>query len=402
MATSTSAFSPTTPLFSVRTTPKSTLNLSTAASATTDKAAETLPPDFAAVYKGILAKLDGKVPEAMEEPLIHFITEYVTACANNPETKPEDAAFIVEGIKLGMTYGMGENKFKFGNTHKAIRADSEDNPQPGLDFYDFGVDFFKNTVDIPGSVVLGEENAKRAFENIKKGENVVFLANHQSEADPQVFSICLEKIGLAEEAAEVIYVAGHKVTTDTLAIPFSMGRNLLCIHSKKHIDAEPEMKEAKQKQNLASMSAMLGMLRKGGTALWVAPSGGRDRRNVETGEVPIAQFDQKTIDMFRLMGNKSKVKTHFYPLAMVSYELCPPPDTIEVGVGERRNVRYTPIGIAVGKEVPNVGGVDSRHLFTDHAFEECKEDYEKLLKAITELKGEKEEKKPETPEKPPL
>jgi len=378
------------------------LNLSTAASATTDKAAETLPPEFAAVYKGILAKLDGKVPEAMEEPLIHFITEYVTACANNPETKPEDAAFIVEGIKLGMTYGMGENKFKFGNTHKAIRADSEDNPQPGLDFYDFGVDFFKNTVDIPGSVVLGEENAKRAFENIKKGENVVFLANHQSEADPQVFSICLEKIGLAEEAAEVIYVAGHKVTTDTLAIPFSMGRNLLCIHSKKHIDAEPEMKEAKQKQNLASMSAMLGMLRKGGTALWVAPSGGRDRRNVETGEVPIAQFDQKTIDMFRLMGNKSKVKTHFYPLAMVSYELCPPPDTIEVGVGERRNVRYTPIGIAVGKEVPNVGGVDSRHLFTDHAFEECKEDYEKLLKAIAELKGEKEEKKPETPEKPPL
>jgi len=400
--TCTNAFSPSTPVFSSRTLSKSTLNLSTASAATTDKAAETMPPDFAAVYKGIIAKLDGKIPETMQEPLIHFITEYVTACANHPETKAEDAAKIVEGIKLGMTYGMGEKMYKFGNTHKAIRSDSENNPQPGLDFYDFGVDFFKNTVDIPGSVVLGEDNAKRAFENIKKGENVVFLANHQSEADPQVFSICLEKIGLKEEAAEVIYVAGHKVTTDALAIPFSMGRNLLCIHSKKHIDAEPEMKGEKQKQNLASMSAMLGMLREGGTALWVAPSGGRDRRNVETGDVPIAQFDQKTIDMFRLMGNKSKVKTHFYPLAMVSYELCPPPDTVEIGVGERRNVRYTSIGVAIGKEVPNVGGVDSRHLFTDHAFEECQEDYEKLLKAIAEKKEEVKEEKTETPEKPPL
>jgi len=222
------------------------------------------------------------------------------------------------------------------------------------------------------------------------------FANHQSEADPQVLSILLEEIGMPEEASKVVYVAGHKVTTDALAIPFSMGRNLLCIHSKKHIDAEPELKESKQKQNLASMSAMLGMMREGGCALWVAPSGGRDRRNVETGEVPIAGFDQKTIDMFRLMGNKSKVKTHFFPLAMASYELCPPPDFVEVGVGERRNVRYSPIGIACGNEVPNVGGVDSRHLFTDHAFEECQEDYEKLLKAIAE-KGVKT-----TPPPPPL
>lgn len=391
---STNAFSPSKAFVTTSVKP---LPLSSTSTSATSSAVDSLPPAYAEVYQAAVSKLEGKLPPAMKEPLVHFVTEYFNACANNPDASPEKAAgSIMQAIQLGMTYGIGENKFLFGNTHKACRKGAENNPNPEFDFYDFGCDFFRNAVDINGSVVLGEENVRRAFEKIKKGENVVFLANHQSEADPQVLSILLEEIGMPEEASKVVYVAGHKVTTDALAIPFSMGRNLLCIHSKKHIDAEPELKESKQKQNLASMSAMLGMMREGGCALWVAPSGGRDRRNVETGDVPIAGFDQKTIDMFRLMGNKSKVKTHFFPLAMASYELCPPPDFVEVGVGERRNVRYSPIGIACGNEVPNVGGVDSRHLFTDHAFEECQEDYEKLLKAIAE-KGVKT-----TPPPPPL
>lgn len=328
----------------------------------------------------------------MEEPLKYFVTEYITASSNNPKATPEGAiGAIMQAIQLGMQFGMGEKKFQFGNTHIAIRADDEENPAPGVDFYKFGNDFFLNAIDMPNSMVMGEENLKRAFSHIEKGENVVFLANHQSEADPQVFSLLMESIGLPEEASKVCFVAGHKVTTDTLAIPFSMGRNLLCIHSKKHINSEPELKAQKQKQNLASVSALLGNFRKGGHAVWVAPSGGRDRRDLETGKVPIAPFDQKTVDMFRLMGNKSKVKTHFFPMAMVSYELCPPPDSVEAGTGEKRNIRYSPIGIAIGNEVPNVGGVDSRHLFTDHAFEECEEDYAKLLIAMEEKKNKMEE-----------
>ena len=90
------------------------------------------------------------------------------------------------------------------------------------------------------------------------------LGSSQSEADPQVVSLVLEKAGYASEAAGVTFLAGHKVTTDALAIPFSMGRNLLCIHSKKHIDSEPEKKDAKQKQNLMTMGAMLDMLKSGG------------------------------------------------------------------------------------------------------------------------------------------
>lgn len=328
-------------------------------------------------------------PPPMLESIVYFAQEYLIACSRNPKMNPVDASKkFLKAVEFGVKYGMGENKYTgFGSTHTALRGGEETNPEGDTDFYEFGCDFFRNVIDLETSVVLGEENARRAFAKIKAGENVVFLANHQSEADPQVFSTLLETIGLGEEASEVMYVAGHKVTTDALAIPFSMGRNLLCIHSKKHIDAEPELKSVKQRQNLASMSALLSKLRNGGLAVWVAPSGGRDRRNVETNEVPLAPFHYKTVDMFRLMGNKSKVKTHFFPLAMASYDLCPPPDNIEFAVGEQRNVQFSSIGIAMGKEVPNVGGVDQRHLFTDHAFDECEEDYSMLLKAIADKKS---------------
>jgi len=237
-------------------------------------------------------------------------------------------------------------------------------------------------VDEERSVVGGRENLKEAMERVKMGENVVFLANHQSEADPQVVSLMLESVGYPTEASQITFLAGHKVTTDPLAIPFSMGRNLLCIHSKKHIDSEPELKDVKQKQNLKTMSSMLEMLKTGGQILWVAPSGGRDRRDPGTGEIPISPFDSKTIDMFRLMARKSKKDCHFYPFSMSSYEVCPPPDGVESGVGERRNVRYGPVGVWVGEETKNEGGLEARHKFCENAEEECDKNYQILRKEI--------------------
>eukprot|EP00957_Ditylum_brightwellii_P161506 12297068-Ditylum_brightwellii.AAC.1 len=47
---------------------------------------------------------------------------------------------------------------------------------------------------------MGKENAKKAFAQIEAGGNVVLFANHQSEADPQVFSILLKAISSGEEA----------------------------------------------------------------------------------------------------------------------------------------------------------------------------------------------------------
>jgi hypothetical protein len=65
----------------------------------------------------------------------------------------------------------------------------------------------------------------------------------------------LEKLGMAALASKVVFVAGHRVTTDPLAIPFSMGCNLLCIFSKKYMEEPPELKAAKQQQNMVGTPA---------------------------------------------------------------------------------------------------------------------------------------------------
>ena len=361
-----------------------------------------LTPEYKAAHTMIMAQMQDKLPEKYHEsmmPLLgHFAKEYVSANQNclqtiDAEQNPEVAQLahptntvqrFLTGIQLALTFGMGPNKFQFQPFHTSCRGTNPE--QEGgntMDLYQMGNDFFRPCIHMEKSVVLGQENIQQLVEQLKQGHNVVFFANHQSEADPQVVSCLTSALTeYDEEFQKMIFVAGHKVTTDPLAVPFSMGRNLICIHSKKHIDADPDTKAAKQKDNLRAMSAMLNQFKQGGALLWVAPSGGRDRRNVETGDIPIAPFDSKTIDMFRLIGNKSKVPTHYYTMSMVTYDLCPPPDHVEAGVGEARNMRFGPVGIKVGKECDSIGGLESRHDFRDHAFEQCEQDYQEIWKAL--------------------
>lgn len=352
--------------------------------------------DLLPEYQQALDEAKAMVSAAVEKAspkllpsLMHFCNEYMGASqASNMKTKDDNSSpkmalkRILEGVQLGFKHGMGPDTFIFGVTHDALRGDPEKEDGNSRDFYSWGCNFFRPFIDTESSQVLGMENIQKCADQIAAGENVVFLANHQSEADPQVVSIMLEKAGFPELAEQVVYVAGHKVTTDPLAIPFSMGRNLVCIHSKKHIDADPDTKSVKTRQNMAAMSGMLGKLKKGSCLLWVAPSGGRDRRDVDTGKTPIAHFDSKTIDMFRLMGNKSKKPTHFYSFAMVSYELCPPPDFIDPGVGEQRNFRFVPVGVKIGEELISAGGLETRHEFCDRTFGQTQNDYHDLREMI--------------------
>ena len=73
--------------------------------------------------------------------------------------------------------------------------------------------------------------------------------------------------GLGER---VTYVAGDRVVTDLLCKPFSMGKNLLCVHSKKHMDDDPALKPAKMKQHLNTVKAM-GKLLKGAACACGSP-----------------------------------------------------------------------------------------------------------------------------------
>ncbi len=217
------------------------------------------------------------------------------------------------------------------------------------DYFAFGLDFLRPLIDESRSKVYHLNNVKKAAEQLKRGENVIFFANHQTEVDPQLMSLALEDT-YPEIGSEVIFVAGHRVVTDPMAIPFSMGRNLLCIYSKRHIDTPPEEKADKQHHNQKAMRRLRELFTEGGKCVYVAPSGGRDRPNAE-GEVVVAPFDPDSIEMFRLITKQSKKPAHFYPLALATYDILPPPQTVETELGEERTTKREGILFSFGDEI---------------------------------------------------
>lgn len=230
--------------------------------------------------------------------------------------------------------------FTFEPYHKKVRSP--------IDYYRFGLDFIRPFVDLPHSSVHGLDVLKEIDKQLKRGENVVLLANHQTESDPQIISILLEKIG-SQLGEKIIYVAGERVITDPLAIPFSIGTDLLCIYSKRYIDHPPELRAQKQLHNKNTMGLMSRLLQEGGKIIYVAPSGGRDRRDAQ-GIVEVAPFDPPSIEMFYLMAKKAKTPTHFYPLSLATHDILPPPDTIQTELGEMRVAKRCPVHIAFGSE----------------------------------------------------
>lgn len=267
--------------------------------------------------------------------------------------------------------------FVFEPFHKQIR-------EP-FDYYQFGLDLTRPLIDKNSSTVMRWDVVKLICKQIANGENVILLANHQTELDPQIIGCMLEE-QFSSLAADMIFVAGGRVTSDPLAVPFSMGCNLLCIYSKKHIDNPLEQKMEKQLHNKRTMNRMSQLLSEGGKCIYVAPSGGRDRRNAN-GDIEIAPFDPGSIEMFRLMALQSKKHTHFYPLALDTYELLPPPNSVEKELGEKRSTTYTGVHLAFGKEyhfeeLSNASNLDKkqrRQAFANDVWLKVKEDYETLI-----------------------
>jgi glycerol-3-phosphate O-acyltransferase len=218
-----------------------------------------------------------------------------------------------------------------------------------FDYYQFGLALLKPLVDMAHSSVLGLAHLDQIVSALEKGENVILLANHQAEADPQAISILLEN-SHPQFAEEMIFIAGERVITDPLAVPFSMGRNLLCIFSKRYIDHPPEQKRNKQLHNKRTMELMSELLSEGGKAIYVAPSGGRDRPNADN-IVEVAPFDPQSVEMLYLMAQRAGHPTHFYPLALKTFELLPPPQTIQVELGEVRITKRAGIHLAFGPQI---------------------------------------------------
>lgn len=305
---------------------------------------------------------------------IKSYSEVISSQGKNPEEYVDIFDSFIDII--GKQF---KHPFQFEPYHKKIRAP--------YDYYAFGVDFLRPLVDLSNSTLAGTKNLDKMETLLQKKENVILFANHQIEADPQAISVLLEQ-SHPNFGEELVFVAGTRVTSDPLAIPFSMGRNLLCIHSKKYIDHPPEEKHEKQMHNKRTMERMVDLLNEGGCAIYVAPSGGRDRANAQ-GIVEVAPFDPQSVEMFYLMGQKGKRPTHYFPLALSTYHLLPPPETTEVELGETRITKGGAIHLHFGEEIDmeNFPGADQaadkkekRKLRAEYIWNCVKTQYDKFPK----------------------
>jgi len=282
----------------------------------------------------------GAIAKDLAAILRNFYISYGEAVEENGYTA-EDIQPILDTFLERVILQLA-HPYTFEPYHQHLR-------QP-FDYYRFGLDVIRPLVVFDKSKVRGINHIDTIEAALKRGENAILLSNHQTEPDPQAISLLLEKTH-PRFAEEMIFVAGHRVISDPLAVPFSKGRNLLCIYSKRHIETDPSLKEERLLHNQRTMKKMGQLLAEGGKCIYVAPSGGRDRPGPE-GHVGVAPFDPQSIELFSLIAKNSGRVTHFHPLALATYNLLPPPSSIEKDLGERRQAHCTPIHLAFGSAIP--------------------------------------------------
>ncbi len=276
------------------------------------------------------------LPKKYQAILAEFLTSYEAVIREN-RLDPQNYVDVICEF-LSFLILQLKNPYQFPPYHAQVLKN----------FY-FGKNFLRPLIDFPQSKLEGLANVNKIDEYLKKGENVVLLANHQIEADPQVLYLMLEKTH-PEFSQQIIFVAGERVVTDPLAIPFSLGCNLFCIYSKKYIDNPPEKKHEKQIHNKRTMQLMSEKFSEGGKCIYVAPSGGRDRRG-PNGKVEVAPFDPQSIEMIYLMSERASKKTHFFPLSLATFAILPPPEDIQIELGERRTTKGGAVFVHFGEEL---------------------------------------------------
>ena len=97
------------------------------------------------------------------------------------------------------------------------------------------------------------------------------------------------------------------------------------------------------------MELMSRLLQEGGKIIYVAPSGGRDRRNAQ-GIVEVAPFDPAQHRNVLSHGPQSQNPHPFLSLRPRHLRCLPPPETIQKELGETRSAKRTPIHLAFAPE----------------------------------------------------
>jgi glycerol-3-phosphate O-acyltransferase len=199
---------------------------------------------------------------------------------------------------------------------------------------------------------------------LDRGGNVIFAANHQTELEPQILSLACDPY-VKDLFKNTFFVAGERVTTDPMAAPFSRGRKLFCIYAKRYVSEDKNIEMERRMHNLKTIKQMKELLNKGGACIYVALGGGRDRPDLQ-GQVQLTPFDPSSVGLFTLLSQTALKPTHIFPLAVSSFNILPPPISIQKELGERRWTRGGSLKIAIGKRFDyspflKIGDKDEMH-----------------------------------------
>ncbi|XP_022967260.1 glycerol-3-phosphate acyltransferase, chloroplastic-like [Cucurbita maxima] len=284
----------------------------------------------------------GKLPANVAAGMEELYQNYKNAVLKSGNPKADEIVLSNMTVALDRILLDVEEPFVFSPHHKAVR-------EP-FDYYTFGQNYVRPLIDFENSFVGNPFLFKDIEEKLHQGHNVVLISNHQTEADPAIISLLLEKTS-PYIAENMIYVAGDRVIVDPLCKPFSIGRNLICVYSKKHMFDIPELAETKRKANTRSLKEMALLLRGGSQLIWIAPSGGRDRLDPSSGEWSPAPFDASSMDNMRRLIQHSGVPGHLCPLALLCYDIMPPPSKVEIEIGEKRVISFNGVGLSLAPAI---------------------------------------------------
>ncbi|XP_062073496.1 glycerol-3-phosphate acyltransferase ATS12, chloroplastic isoform X2 [Humulus lupulus] len=284
----------------------------------------------------------GRLPPTVASGMEELYHNYKDAVLQSGNPKADEIVLSNMAAALDRIFFEVEDPFVFSPYHKALR-------EP-FDYYLFGQNYIRPLIDFRNSYVGNISIFSEMEDKLRQGHNIVLMSNHQTEADPAVIALLLEATN-PHIAEKITYVAGDRVVTDPLCKPFSMGRNLLCVYSKKHMFDVPELAEMKRKANTRSLKEMALLLRGGSQIVWIAPSGGRDRPDPVTGEWYPAPFDASSVDNMRRLVEHSGAPGHIYPLALLCHDIMPPPLQVEKEIGEKRVISFHGVGVSVAPAI---------------------------------------------------
>ncbi|XP_014521075.1 glycerol-3-phosphate acyltransferase, chloroplastic [Vigna radiata var. radiata] len=338
------------------------------------------------VFAGIKKEVEaGSLPANVAAGMQEVYNNYKNAVIQSGDPKANEIVLsnmiaLLDRVFLDVT-----DPFVFQPHHKAKR-------EP-FDYYVFGQNYIRPLVDFKNSYVGNMPLFIEMEEKLKQGHNIILMSNHQTEADPAVIALLLEA-RLPYIAENLTYVAGDRVITDPLSKPFSIGRNLICVYSKKHMLDDPALVEMKRTANIRALKEMAMLLRNGSQIVWIAPSGGRDRPEAQTREWVPAPFDISSVDNMRRLVEHSGPPGHVYPLAILCHDIMPPPLKVEKEIGEKRIISFHGAGISVAPAISFSQATatcenpeKAKDVFTKALYDSVTEQYNVLKSAIHGKKG---------------